>query len=131
METFSRGTLDPQWVTGFADSAASLTYSRSGHQLALYFAIKAERPVLEELQQFFQGAGRIYDVGASASYFRVSRRDELMFIVEHFDAYPLRSSKQQVFDLWRQMVIAKQQFRKPDRDLLDSLAGQITALSAR
>jgi hypothetical protein len=134
VETFSRGTLDPHWVTGFADGDASFTYSRSGRQLALYFAVKltaADRPLLEEIQQFFQGSGRIYEVGAAprtAAYYRISRRDELMTVVDHFDAYPLRSTKKQVYDLWRQMVLAKQQFRQPDRELLDGLAEKISAL---
>ena len=144
METFSRGTLDPHWVTGFADGESSFTYSRSGRQLGLYFAVKLtaiERPLLEELQEFF-GAGRIYDVAAraptersgatkSAAYFRVTARDELMRVVQHFDEYPLRSSKKAVYDVWRLMVLAKQQFRNPDRDMLDALANQLTALSVR
>lgn len=123
METFSRGTLDPQWVTGFADAAASFTYSRSGHQLALYFAIKSEPALLSEVQAFFDGAGRIYD-----SYFRVSRRDELLRVLDHFDRYPLRSAKQAAYEIWRQMVMAKQEFRRPDRTLLESLAAQLSAL---
>lgn len=129
METFSRGTLAPEWVTGFCEAAASFTYSRSGRQLALYFAIKlpaADQPLVEDLQAFFS-VGRIYDVGRS-SYFRVSRRDELMRILDHFDSHPLRSSKRDVYDVWRQMVVAKQDFRHPDRTRLDELATQIKAL---
>lgn len=133
METFSRGTLDPHWVTGFADGDSSFTYSRSGKQLALYFAIKLtalERPLLEELQTFFAG-GSLFDVASGGVYFRVQRRDELMRVVDHFDAYPLRSSKKAVYEVWRLMVLAKQQFRNPDRATLDVLADQLTALSAR
>ena len=113
-------------MTGFADGAASFTYSRSGQQLALYFAIKAEPTLLGEVQAFFEGAGRIYD-----TYFRVSRRDELLRVVDHFDRYPLRSTKQEVYEVWRQMVMAKQEFRRPDRALLDSLAAQLTQLAGR
>ena len=133
MDTFSRGTLDPHWVTGFADGDSSFTYSRSGKQLALYFAIKltaVERPLLEALQTFF-GGGSLFDVAPRGVYFRVQRRDELMRVVDHFDAYPLRSSKKAVYELWRLMVLAKQQFRNPDRARLDALADQLTALSAR
>lgn len=145
METFSRGTLDPHWVTGFSDGEASFTYSRSGYQIGLYYAVKltaAERPLLEELQGFFGGVGRIYDVAArapgnrsgatkSAAYFRVTHRGELSRVLEHFDQYPLQSSKRKVYEIWRLMVLAKQQFRKPDRGLLDALADQITALCVR
>ena len=149
METFSREThqpepLAPEWVTGFADGEASFTYSRSSTQIALYFAVKltaAEEPLLQRLQAFF-GGGTIYHVqpraprersGATktASYFRISRHDELPAVVAHFDRYPLRSTKKQVYELWRMMVLAKQQFRKPDRELLERLAEVITSLCVR
>jgi len=130
VETFSRGTLDPWYVTGFADGSGSFTYSRSGRQLAVYFAVKAnERELLELLQSHFDGIGRIYDV-SRGSYFRVSRRDDLMRVVDHFDRYPLRTRKQQAYKIWRQMVVTKQDFRRPDRDLLESLATQLSALTS-
>jgi hypothetical protein len=125
VETFSRGTLAPTYVTGFVDAAGSFTYSRSSKQLALYFALKvpaADRPLLEEVQAFFGGIGRIY----AEAYFRVTRREELMAVVEHFDAYPLRSTKGAIYDLWREMVIAKQEFRRPDRERLSQLADEIS-----
>jgi hypothetical protein len=116
-------------VTGFADAAASFTYSRSSKQLALYFAIKvaeADRTLLEDLQSFFD-AGRIYE----PAYFRVTRREELTRIVDHFDRYPLQSSKRSVYEVWREMVIAKQNFRRPDRELLAGLASRLSELSGR
>ena len=125
METFSRGTLEPAYVTGFVDAAGSFTYSRSSKQLALYFAVKVpavDRPLLEDLQAFFGGVGRIY----AEAYYRVTRREELMAIVEHFDRHPLQSSKREVYGLWRSMVLAKQEFRRPDRELLDRLADEIS-----
>ncbi len=125
METFSRGTLDPAYVTGFVDAAGSFTYSRSSKQLALYFALKlpgADRPLAETIQAFFGGIGRIY----AEAYYRVTRREELMVIVDHFDRHPLQSTKREVYELWREMVIAKQDFRRPDRELLDRLADQIS-----
>lgn len=129
MDTFSRETLDPLWVTGFADAAGSFTYSRSSKQLALYFAVKVadeDRPLLEDLQAYFD-AGRIYD----PAYFRITRREELMRVVDHFDQYPLRSSKRELYELWREMVVAKQQFRRPDRERLASLASRLSALGSR
>lgn len=129
METFSRGTLEPAWVTGFADAAGSFTYSRSSKQLALYFAVKVstgDRTVLEDLQTFFD-AGRIYE----PAYFRVTRRQELVRVVDHFDRFPLRSSKREVYEVWREMVVAKQQFRRPDRDLLADLATRLSELNGR
>lgn len=126
METFSRGTLSPEWVTGFSDAAASFTYSRSGKQVAVYFAVKAERRLLGDVQAFFAGAGTIYESPGASAYYRITHRDDLRRVLDHFDAYPLMSAKRGVYDLWRQMVLLKQEFRRPDRDQLDELANQIS-----
>lgn len=145
VETFSRGTLDPHYVTGFTDGEGCFTYSRSGRQFALYYALKltaADEPILEEIQTFFGGIGRIYDVKArapgprsgatkSAKYFRVSHRDELAVIVNHFDHYPLRTTKREGYEIWRLMVLLKRKFRQPDREMLDQLAAELSSLSPR
>jgi hypothetical protein len=126
VKTFSRGTLDPNYVTGFLDAAGSFTFSRTGRQIALYFAVRiAERDLalLEALQEFFGGIGRIYP--GRSSYFRVTRRDQLVRIVEHFDRYPLHSTKQEAFETWREMVHAKQEFRRPERARLDALTERL------
>lgn len=52
-------------------------------------------------------------------------------MIAHFDQHPLRSIKKQVYELWRMMVLAKQQFRKPDRELLDRLGEEISSLCIR
>jgi hypothetical protein len=128
VETFSRGTLAAEYVTGLVEAAGSFTYSRSSKQLAVYFALKlplADRALLEDLQAFF-GVGRIYETGNSA-YYRVTRHQDLPAIVAHFRRHPLRSRKRTVFETWTEMVEAKQRFRKPDRALLDSLAERMRA----
>ena len=131
-------------MTGFTDGEGSFTYSRSGKQLALYFAIKLsaiDQPVLEDIRAFF-GVGKIYDVKArapsyrsgatkTASYYRVTHREDLPRILEHFDAYPLKSSKQRVYEVWRLMVLLKVQFRKPDRDALNALADSLSSRVGR
>lgn len=126
MDTFSRGTLAPDYVTGLVEGAGSFTYSRSSKQLALYFGLKLpmeDRALLEQLQAFF-GVGRIYETGRSA-YYRVTRHEELPRIVAHFESSPLRSRKRAVFELWKQMVEAKQSFRRPDREQLEQLAAAL------
>ena len=145
METFSHGTLDPWYVTGFADGEGSFTYSRSGRQMGLYFAIKLtaeEEPILQRLQEFL-GVGRIYNVVArkpsghggwtkTARYYRVTRRDDLVRIIEHFDQYPLQTEKLKSYVIWRQMVLLKQQsFRNPDREKLQMLAEKLSACCIR
>ena len=148
METFSRETplLDPWYVTGFSEGEATFTYSRSGKQLALYYAIKLtarDRSILEAISAFFGGAGSIYQVRPraaltprrgftkTASYFRVSRRDELGRVVAHFDQYPLRGTKLASYEIWRKMVALKQSFRSPPRDQLDTLARALSSVSPR
>lgn len=99
-------------------------------------------PSFFDIQDYFGGIGRIYDVQArapgprsgatkSAKYYRVSRRDELVFVVDHFDRYPLRTRKRDCYEVWRQMVLLKQKFRDPDREALDALATQLSALTVR
>ncbi len=127
--------LDPWYVTGFAEAQGSFTYSRSGRQLAIYFGIKlpaADEPVLDAIRAFFAGIGSIYPVQAGANaYFRVCRREQLPVIVDHFDSYPLRSSRRAAYEIWREMVLLKQRFRQPPRDALRQLAEQLSAASGR
>jgi hypothetical protein len=146
-ETFSRGTsVDPWYVTGFVEGEGAFTFSRNGRQMALYFAIKltgADRAILEEIRAYFGDIGAIYRVAAraaptpssghtkEAAYFRVSRRDELERIVEHFDRHPLRGIKAASYVVWRQMVVLKREFRKPQREELERLAAKLSAASPR
>lgn len=143
MSTPPEALLDPWYVTGLADGESTFTYSRSGRQIALYFAIKlthVDKPVLEAVQEFLGGIGTIYMAKGSfesgirsktASYFRVTRRAELLRVVEHFDHYPLRTQKAHTYSIWRTMVMLKQRFRKPDRDLLNVLADKLSASCVR
>lgn len=131
--TFSRETeLDPEFVTGFCEAAASLTFSRSGKQLSLYFAVKLparDRALLERLRDFFAGAGTLYDqASGSAAYYRIARLRELEAVVGHFDAHPFQGHKGEVFRVWREMVLYKVQTRRrPDREPLDRLAARLSA----
>lgn len=133
-------------MTGFCEGESTFTFSRNGAQLALYFGVKltaAERPLLEALQAFFGGVGRIYKVKAreaptprsgftkEAVYYRVCRRDELPRIVDHFDEHPLRGGKKESYRFWRQMVLLKQNFRQPAREQLDALAARLSNASVR
>jgi hypothetical protein len=113
-------------VTGLVEGEGSFTYSRSGKQLAVYFTMKRELPILEDLQRFFGGIGTIYDHRGARSW-RVTHRHDLARLVVHFDRYPLRTHKADTYAVWREMVLLKQQFRKVDRDGLDRLARELSA----
>ncbi len=144
METFSRGTLDPWWVTGFCDGECSFTFSRSNSNVSLYFAVKltaTDRPLLVRLQDFF-GVGKIYEVKAraptgkggatkTASLFRVTRHDELPAVTNHFDRYPIQGEKAAAYRIWRAMVEIKTTFRGREGEALKELAYTLSALQAR
>jgi hypothetical protein len=100
--------LDPWYVTGFAEAAGSFTYSRSGRQLMLVFAVRMPRAnlkILEQLKVFFGGAGRVYS--REACSFRVTRPAELLRVVEHFDRHPLHGARREAYRIWREMVFLR------------------------
>ena len=123
-------------MTGFAEGSGAFTYSRSDRNLTLYFALRrgaGDDELLVAIRNFFGGAGRIYlhrlRSQPAPSYFRVSRIGELGRIVQHFEEYPLRGAKARAFSVWREMVALKERFRKPDREKLEALAGELSTLS--
>lgn len=136
-EHVKRG-VSPWYVTGFVEGAGSFTYNRSGDQLTLVFAVRlieSNRPLLDQLQEFFGGIGRIYSASVARDgqearstrnvcYYRVNRTRQLLRVVEHFDAYPLRGGKQKAFRIWREMVFlrAAHHGSRPPDELVDLAA---------
>ena len=117
--------LNPWFVTGFCDSAATFTYSKAGKTLNLYFSLRqneANRDIVEKIHSFFDRAGSIYISKNSQKkkqsvsyYYRVSRVEELKRIIEHFNEYPLQSKKHNGYLIWRKMVLHKaENFRDVD-----------------
>jgi len=136
--------LNPWYVTGFCDGESAFTYSRSGKNLNLYFAIRLnfeDRDLLYKIRDFF-GVGKIY-VGRPAKpgkysghtrtsfYYRVARIAELDKIINHFARYPLVGKKAASFAIWKEMVEAKKRFRRPKRDELNRLADELSGLTGR
>ena len=111
----------------------------------MYFGVKLtarDRPLLEALQSFFGGIGNIYAVKPraptanggytkAASYYRVSRPDQLRRIIDHFDAYPLQSAKRESYVIWREMALLKRIYGRKAMDQLRELAVQLSAASTR
>ena len=131
--------LNPWYVTGFCDGESTFTYSRSGNNLGLYFAIKLnsdDRDLLYKIKDFF-GVGKMY-VGRPVPprkysghtrtyfYYRVSRIKELSRVIEHFTKYPLVGKKAKSFAVWQEMVNVKKAYRKPNRQELDVLATKLS-----
>lgn len=131
METFSRETLEPWFVTGFVDAHGLFTFSRSSRQIALYFALKSDdRGFLEDVRHFFGGIGAIYAAGPKAQ-FRVTRANELLVVAAHFDSYPIQTRKRATYDVWRRMVELKQSFRRSAREDVEALARELSRTVAR
>ena len=132
MDTVSRETgLDPWFVTGLAEGAAQFTFSRSGEQVSLYFALKMDgedRALLHGLQDFFGGAGRIYETQPGKLYFRITRGAELSRVVDHFDLYPLQGSRRATYGAWRELLQHKLEAkRRPDPATVRTLAARISS----
>ena len=123
--------LAPEYVTGLAEAIGSFTYSRSPGNLTVYFALRLparDHQVLEAVREFL-AAGRLYKVPGGL-YLRVSRHDELLRVVDHFDRHPLQGHRHQAFLVWREMVEIKSRFRQPDLPRLSDLAAQLSSLTA-
>jgi len=106
-----RTNIDASWVTGFVEGAGSFTFHRGGDRVAPVFSVRmksAGRGLLEELRSFFGDAGTIYATHERrACLYRVNRTRDLLRLVEHFDAHPLRGEKRGAFELWREMVLLR------------------------
>jgi hypothetical protein len=57
--------------------------------------------LLENIQKFFMGVGKIYSPRKGIKQFRVSSIKELQVIVNHFDKYPLITKKRADFELFK------------------------------
>lgn len=111
--------LEPWYVTGLCDGDGSFSYSRGKDRAlaALYFSVKlteVDRPLLEHLQEYFGGAGTIYDVRPNlpknnsgwtkrSLYYRVTHVQDLQAVVEHFDRYPSQGRRSEVYEVWREL----------------------------
>jgi len=125
-------------VTGWVQAEGSFTYSRSGGQLAIYFAMRSgheDAPLLEELRAHFGGAGRLWTRpgrgGArGTAYYRINRLDELEAVIDQFERYPLRGRRHRAFRAWRELVASKRkEAGKPASEALLAQAEAFSALS--
>lgn len=139
--------IDPWYITGFCDGEAAFTYSRCGGSFGIYFGISQNadnRQIIEDLWEYFSYAGNIYEVKEAAPtknsgftkpsvYYRVTKIDELMVIVDHFDKYPLQSKKKRdAYSVWREMVMHKlENYRNPDYDKMRALAEKLSKLNSK
>ena len=124
--------LSPFWVTGFADGegcfviGAYRRMTRKGYYLNMTprFSISQKAvdvALLNRIREHF-GVGRVVKKTAPSysqpmKQFEVTRIADFATIVQHFDSYPLQTTKAADFVLWRRAVmllIAASQHEKFD-----------------
>jgi len=108
--------LNPWFITGFTDGEGSFMLSflknpstKSGWQIQSIFQIalhEKDVELLELIQAYFGGVGRIARHGKNSYSYRVRSLDEnVNKILPHFDKYPLISQKYADYLLWKDTVL--------------------------
>ena len=126
--------ITPWYITGYCESSALFTYSRSGGTYTIFFSIKhneGNNQLLEDIQIFFGYIGTVYTHKPS-SVFRVNKIEELKRITDHFDKYPLQDKKKLAsYGIWRQMVEHKlENYRDVEYAKLKNLADRLSNLNS-
>lgn len=109
----SNYSLDPWFITGFADAECSFSiliqvnskYS-TGWRIKPIFAIGLHKKDIEILKsiQSSLGIGKIHIHGKDSIQFRVDSLKELQVVIIHFESYPLVSAK------WADYILFKKAF---------------------
>lgn len=107
--------LHPWFVTGYTDGEGSFSIrtrkklnSSLGYQVSLVFSIVAEENplnliLLERIQDYFNGEGSMSKSGNMYSY-EISSLNALNIVREHFEKYPLQTTKYVHFKLWCEVL---------------------------
>ena len=111
-------TLDPYYITGFADGEGCFSISiykdsrmLTGWQVKPVFKIslhKRDRALLESIQKSL-GVGKIYKHGIDSLDYRVSSLKNIRVVINHLDRYPLITKKLADYILFKQAVDMVQQ----------------------
>lgn len=105
--------MSPWYVTGFVDGEGAFTYCRSNWIAYPRFSIRQRFDYSETVRSIseFLEAGTVYDCKAhkqsqASSYLSVTRKSDLLKVVNHFDKFPVYSPrKQTAYALWKEMVL--------------------------
>lgn len=119
--------LEPQYVTGLCEGAASFTYGRTARGIRLRFIVKlprTQKDLVFSLQRFF-GVGAVYPNWQ----FCVTDRHELRRIIEHFDNFRLCGTKVAGYGIWKRIHELTESNRDANWMEIQDLASQLTSLS--
>ena len=129
MKPDPRGAPDPWWVTGVVETEGSFFAERQGKHVVIGFslAVRPENTAIVDALFAFFGVGRIYETRRGFLW-KVVRPEELAELLEHFDRHPLRGSKREAYEIWREMVSLRSgTFRNAPLDALTALAERLAA----
>lgn len=103
--------LDPNYITGFADGEGCFYIGispnskyDSGFRIKLSFQIglhEKDKELLNLIKSYF-GVGKISILAGDSVLYRVTSIEELKFIIDHFDKYPLVTQKYKDYLLFKQ-----------------------------
>jgi hypothetical protein len=106
----SKLTLNPGYITGFADGEGCFTLTiikdkkyKLGWRAACRFAInlhKKDLSLLKDIKDFF-AVGNISFTGKDSVMYRVESLEGLVVIINHFDKYPLITKKLADYTLFK------------------------------
>ena len=134
MHTVSRGTPSDERLAGLLEALGSFEATRTGRNVNPHFCVRAperDRGLLVALRAGLGGIGRIYEQGRGGWQWRVSRRDELLVLLDHFERHPLLGSKRAVLRIWRTLVHVKaSRFRRPPRARIEALTRRLSRVRA-
>ena len=111
----NKSELHPWFVTGYTDGEGSFSIrmrkklnSSLGYQVSLAYSIVAEQNplnliLLEKVKEYFKGEGSISKSANMYSY-EISAVNSLNLVKEHFENYPLQTTKSLHFKLWCEVL---------------------------
>lgn len=111
----NKSELHPWFVTAYTDGEGSFSIrmrkklnSSLGYQVSLAYSIVAEQNplnliLLEKVKEYFKGEGSISKSANMYSY-EISAVNSLNLVKEHFENYPLQTTKSLHFKLWCEVL---------------------------
>lgn len=120
MSTTNKICLDPHFITGFTDAEGSFMISIlksserwTGWSVGARFEITLhlrDEDLLNQIQAYFQGVGKIYKYGKDKVVYRVNNLEQIItIIIPHFQNYPLNTNKWGDFELFKRVVMSMSQ----------------------
>ena len=108
--------IEPWFISGFTDAEGCFLIiirkshkSKLGWQLEANFTINLhsrDRDLLNLIQSYFDGAGRISKERSNCCDYTVGSLDQIITkIIPHFDKYPLKTQKYSDYQLFREAVM--------------------------